>query len=163
MPCCCGRCRTADPDRLVTIGDRDSDGMASSVGFLTAMDWRERSRTLEQIIVMRSWLPTLVSDAEAERLPAVRVSWNYFDMMGVRPALGRSFTPEEDRPEAWRVLMLSDQLWRRRFGADPSVIGRTVVMNDREYRVVGVMPPSFEPLDAARFYAPAAGLGAPGL
>ncbi len=145
----------ADPDRLVTIGDRDSDGMASSVGFLTAMDWRERSRTLEQIIVMRSWLPTLVSDEEAERLPAVRVSWNYFDMMGVRPALGRSFTPEEDRPEAWRVLILSDQLWRRRFGADPSVVGRTVVMNDREYRVVGVMPPSFEPLDAARFYAPA--------
>ena len=145
----------ADPDRLVTIGDRETDGMASNVGFLTAMDWRERSRTLEQIVLMRSWQPTLVGDNEAERLPAVRVSWNYFDMMGVRPALGRSFAAEEDRPDAWRVLVLSDQLWRRRFGADPGVIGRTVVMNDREYRVIGVMPPSFEPLDAARFYAPA--------
>jgi putative ABC transport system permease protein len=145
----------ADPDRLVTIGDRNAEGMASTVGFLTAMDWRERSRTLEQIVLMRSWQPTLVSEAEAERLPAVRVSWNYFEMMGVQPALGRAFTADEDRPDKWRVLILSDQLWRRRFGADPSVVGRTVVMNDREYRVVGVMPASFEPLDAARFYAAA--------
>ena len=146
----------ADPDRLVTIGDRDTDGMASNVGFLTAMDWRERSRTLDQIVLMRSWQPTLVGGVnEAERLPAVRVSWNYFEMMGVQPALGRSFSEEEDRPESWRVLILSDQLWRRRFNADPGVIGRTVVMNDRDYRVIGVMPPSFEPLDAARFYAPA--------
>src|SRR5688572_3932097 len=73
-------------------------------------------------------------------------------MMGVRPALGRSFTADDDRPEHWRVVMLSDALWRRRFSADPSIVGRTVTMNDREYRVIGVMPPSFEPLDSARFY-----------
>ena len=90
--------------------------------------------------MMRSWLPTLVGNGEAERLPAVRVSWNYFDMMGVRPALGRGFTADDDRPDHWRVLLLSDALWRRRFGADPSIVGRTVVMNDREYRVIGVMP-----------------------
>ena len=56
------------------------------------LDWRERSRSFEQLAMMRSWLPTLVANGEAERLPAVRVSWNYFDMMGVRPALGRGFT-----------------------------------------------------------------------
>ena len=85
----------------------------------------------ESFAMMRSWLPTLVANGEAERLPAVRVSWNYFDMLGVRPALGRGFTADDDRPDHWRVLLLSDRLWRRRFGADPSVVGRTVVMNDR--------------------------------
>ena len=94
-------------------------------------------------------------------MPAVRVSWNYFDMMGVRPALGRGFTAEDDRPNDWRVLLLSDRLWRRRFGADPSIVGRTLVMNDRDYRIVGVMPASFEPLDAERYYNATAEIWAP--
>ena len=149
-----------DPERLVTVGDRTADGLATNVGFTTVADWRARSRSFESLALMRSWQPTLVAGGEAERLPAVRVSWNYFDMMGVRPALGRMFTAADDRPDHWRVLLLSDGLWRRRFGADPSVIGRTIVMNDREYRVIGVMPASFEPLDAARYYA-AAELWAP--
>ena len=151
----------ADPDRLVTVGDRGADGTPMNVGFMTVMDWKVRSRSFEHLALMRSWLPTLVVNGEAERLPAVRVSWNYFDMMGVRPALGRTFTADDDRPDHWRVLMLSDALWRRRFGADPAIVGRTVVMNDREYRVVGVMPPTFEPLDAERFFTAGAELWAP--
>ncbi|HJR59283.1 MAG TPA: ABC transporter permease [Vicinamibacterales bacterium] len=145
----------AEPERLVSVGGAGPEGLPSSVGFATVMDWRARSRTVEQFSLMRSWLPTLVVNGEAERLPAVRVSWNYFDMLGVRPALGRSFTADEDRPDHWRVLLLSDSLWRRRFGADPSIVGRTVVMNDREYRVVGVMPASFEPLIEGNYYQPA--------
>ena len=141
-----------EPERLVTVGDRTADGLSANVDFTTVSDWRARSHTFESLVLMRSWMPTLIAGGEAERVPAVRVSWNYFDMMGVRPALGRTFTVDEDRPEHWRVLMLSDALWRRRFGADPSVVGRTIVMNDREYRVIGVMPASFEPLDAARYY-----------
>ena len=142
----------ADPDRLVTVGDRGPDGMSSNVGFTTLVDWRARSRTFESFALMRSWAPTLVTGGEAEQVPAVRVSWNYFDVMGARPALGRMFTPDEDRPDHWRVLLLSDELWRRRFGADPSIVGRTLVMNDREYRVIGVMPATFDPLDAERYY-----------
>jgi putative ABC transport system permease protein len=145
----------SEPDRLVTVGDRQPNGTSSSVGYLTWADWRERSRSFETFALMRSWQPTLFVNGEAERLAAVRVSWNYFDMMRVRPQLGRTFTADEDRPDHWRVLMLSDGLWRRRFGADPQIVGSTVTMNDREYRVVGVLPPSFEPLDAARFYAAA--------
>jgi len=151
----------AHSDRLVTVGDRNPEGFSSNVGFATVLDWRQRSRTIESFAMMRSWQPTLVTNGEAERLPAVRVSWNYFDMMGVRPALGRPFTEDDDRPDHWRVLLLSDSLWRRRFGSDPSVVGRIVVMNDREYRIVGVMPPSFEPLDAQRYYNADAEIWAP--
>ena len=151
----------ADPERLVAVGDRAADGLPTNVDFLTVMDWKARSKSFEHLVLMRSWQPTLVVDGEAERLPAVRVGWNYFDMMGARPALGRTFREDDDRPNHWRVLMLSDALWRRRFNADPNVVGRTVKMNDREYRVIGVMPPSFEPLDAARFYNASAELWAP--
>jgi putative ABC transport system permease protein len=110
---------------------------------------------------MRGWQPTLMVNGEAVRLAAVRVSWNYFDMMGVRPALGRGFTEAEDHPNTWRVLVLSDGLWRRRFNADPSVVGRTITMNDREYRIVGVMPGGFEPLDAIHYFGAAAEVWAP--
>ena len=55
----------------------------------------------------------------------MRVSWNYFDTLGARPALGRGFTPDDDRQDGWHVALLSDRLWRRRFGADPSIVGRT--------------------------------------
>jgi putative ABC transport system permease protein len=150
-----------EPDRLVTVGDRTPAGYSSNVGFTTLIDWRERSRSFEQLALMREWQPTLVVNGEAERLAAVRVSWNYFDMMGVRPALGRGFTEADDHSDTWRVLLLSDGLWRRRFSADPSVVGRTVTMNDREYRIVGVMPAGFEPLDAIQYYRVEAGMWAP--
>src|SRR5262249_1155464 len=71
---------------------------------------------------------------------------------GVRPALGRDFRAEEDTPAGWRVLILSDALWRRRFNADPAVVGRVLTMNDQQYTVIGVMPASFEPLISEHFY-----------
>jgi putative ABC transport system permease protein len=144
-----------DPDRLVMFGDHGAPGTPSNIDFTTFHDYQERNQTFETMTLMRSWLPTLVAGGEAERLPAVRVSWNFFSLLGVRPALGRDFLLDEDRPGRWRVLMLSDGLWRRRFNADPSVIGRTIKMNDVDFQIVGVMPAGFEELISGRFYAPA--------
>jgi len=140
------------PERLVVVGDAGGGGSVDNVGFATFQDLRDGNRTFAALAAIRSWQPTLAEEGDAERLPAMRVSWNYFAMLGVRPALGRDFLPEEDRPETWRVLLLSDSLWRRRFGADPSVLGRVVRMNDRDFRIVGVLPASFEPLVSARYY-----------
>jgi putative ABC transport system permease protein len=142
----------ANPNQLVAVGDRQSDGAVSSIGFTTFADVRDRNQTFESLALMRSWSPTLAERGEAERLAAVRVSWNFFSMLGVRPALGRDFRKDEDRPDHWRVVILSDGLWRRRFGADPGVIGRSIRMNDVAYEVVGVMPADFEPLVSGRFY-----------
>jgi putative ABC transport system permease protein len=87
----------------------------------------------------------------------MRVSWSYFDLIGVQPALGRAFTEAEDRPgAARRVAILSDGLWRRRFDADPSVIGRPVTISDVTFVVVGVMPRGFDDIVASRFYDEAA-------
>jgi len=142
----------AAADRLVSLGDAGSDGTPSLMGWTTLDEWRARNRSFESIAIMGSWLPTLVSEGEAERIPAVRVSAGFFDVLGVRPALGRGFTAADDRPGAPRVLLLGDGLWRRRFGADPAVVGRAITMNDREYHIVGVLPATYEPLVEGRYY-----------
>ncbi|MGH9314416.1 MAG: ABC transporter permease, partial [Vicinamibacterales bacterium] len=146
----------AEPDRLVAMGHPDDDtGHPSNLGFLTFRDWRARTRALEDAAAIRSWLATLTDGSEPERVAAVRVSWNFFRLLGIAPVIGRDFRPEEDRPEAWRVVLLSDGLWRRRFGADPSIVGRTIRIHDRPYLVAGVMPSSLEPLISARYYSQA--------
>ena len=145
----------ADPARLVMIGERGSDGAAGNVGYTTFLDWRDRTHAFDEMALIRSWQPTLVVNGEPERISAMRVSWNYFHMLGVQPALGRDFRADEDNPDRWRVLLISDRLWRRRFAADRSAVGRVVMMNDREYTIVGVMPPTFEPLISEHFYQPA--------
>ena len=144
-----------DASRLVALGERDPNGRPSTIGYLTVQDYRDRATTFGSIALARGWEPTLVANGEAERLQAMRVGWNFFDLLGVRPALGTTFTADQDRPDQWHVIVLSDGLWRRRFGADPSIVGRTVTMNDTQFRVAGVMPATFEPLVSTAFYQPA--------
>jgi putative ABC transport system permease protein len=142
----------ADAGRLVMIGERGPDGSAGNVGYTTFLDWRDRSHAFEEMALIRSWQPTLIASGEPERIAAMRVSSNFFRTLGVQPALGRDFRSEEDTASDWRVVMLSDGLWRRRFGADPAVVGRVLTMNDRQFTVIGVMPPAFEPLISEHFY-----------
>jgi putative ABC transport system permease protein len=142
----------ADPDRLVMIGARGTTTAPGNVGYATFLDWRERSRSFDAMALIRSWSPTLVANGEPERIAGMRVSAGFFKMLGVQPALGRDFTAAEDTPAGWRSVILSDGLWRRRFNADPSAVGRVITMNDLPFTIVGVMPRSFEPLISERFY-----------
>ncbi len=114
----------AEPERLVVVGDRDDDASPSNMGFTTFVDYRERSQTFESMGLMRSWQPTLFANGEAERLPAVRVSWNFFSMLGVKPALGRDFLAGGGSPRtmACRDLErwpLAAAVWRRSGGHRP--------------------------------------------
>ena len=142
----------ASPERLVMIGDRGPDGAAGNVGYATFLDWRDRSHAFEEMALIRSWSPTLIADGSPERIGGMRVSANFFHTLGVRPAIGRDFRADEDTPNGWRVVILSDGLWRRRFNGDPSAIGRVISMNDLQFTIIGVMPPAFEPLISERFY-----------
>ena len=142
----------ADADRLVAVGTQSPSGSPNNVGYTTFLDWRERTHSFAELALIRSWTPTLGGTGEPERLNAMRVSANFFHMLGVKPALGRDFTSADDTPSGWRVLILSDGLWRRRFNADPAVVGRPITMNDQQYTVVGVLPASYEPLISERYY-----------
>lgn len=142
----------ADPDRLVLVGEPGRARSVSNVGYTTFLDWRERSRGFDEMALIRSWIPTLITNGEPERINGLRVSANFFHMLGVQPALGRDFTAAEDTPDRWRAVILSDGLWRRRFGGNPSVVGRSVAMSGQQFTIVGVMPRSFEPLISEHFY-----------
>ena len=142
----------ADPDRLVLIGERGPTGAAGNVGYATFLDWRERSHSFDEMTLIRSWAPTLIADGEAERISGMRVAANFFRTLGVTPAIGRDFTAADDTPAGWQVVLLSDGVWRRKFGADPAIVGRVITMSGLPFTVVGVMPASFEPLISERFY-----------
>jgi putative ABC transport system permease protein len=133
-----------DPDRLIIVNP------ANGGDFL---EWRDQARAFEQIGAYDTDTVDLIGGGEAERLPAGIVSADLFAMLGVAPALGRTFMPEEDMDGGPPVVILSDSLWRRRFGGDPQVIGRALKLRLSDHRIhedqkrsvvatiVGIMPP----------------------
>ncbi|MGH9831463.1 MAG: ABC transporter permease [Blastocatellia bacterium] len=145
----------ADSDRLVMLSVNDTDGEVGNTGFTTFVDWRERSRSFERMALIRSWGGVMTGQGEPEMVEGMRVSADYFRMLGVAPLLGRDFKPEEDRPDTRFVIMLSHAFWQRRFSADPNIIGKPIKMSDQTFTVAGVMPPGFEDLLSANFYQPA--------
>lgn len=141
-----------ESDRIVVLGHASTEGRPGTIGFATLEDWAASSKSFEDMAAIRSWSPTLAAEEGAERVGAVRVSSSYFSVLRVQPALGRDFRASEDRPGQGRVVILSSQLWRELFGSDPDIVGRTLILNDGDYQVVGVMPEDFQDLAAATFY-----------
>jgi len=147
-----------DADQLVLVNETNRGGDPGNLGYLSFVDLQSRARSFSHLVAATRSTATFIGGGQdAERVNAMRVSRDYFEMVGVQPALGRAFTEAEDQPgAARRVVILSDGLWRRRFSADPSVIGRPVVISDVPYTVVGVMPRGFDDIVASRFYGDAA-------
>jgi predicted permease len=132
-----------EPDRLVRIWERlikeDGRNLVSDADFY---DWRERNRVFENIAAWNGTTFDLTEGAEPERIGAAVVSPSYFDVLGVKPMLGRGFLPEEELPGAANVAVINHSLWQRRFAADPSIIGRKIPLSGESYEVIGVLPPS---------------------
>ena len=135
-----------EPDQLITVQETSRGGEGSNLGYLTFVDLRDRARSLDAMAAISLSSATLLGGGrDAEKVSAMRASWNYFELIGVRPALGRAFTEAEDRPgPARRVAVLTDGLWRRRFDADPRILGKPVTINGNPFVVVGIMPAGFE-------------------
>ena len=142
----------AEPERLAYVGDSNGTGAPSNTGYATFLDWKAQNHSFEDMAVIRPWTPTLALNGDPERIAALRVSANFFRLLGTRPALGRDFAAADDTPSTSQVVVISDGLWHRRFNADPGVIGRVLRMNDKDFQVIGVMPASFEPLISEHFY-----------
>jgi len=134
--------------QMMMLWDHGPDGTRQEVTFGTYREIAQRNRSFESLTVMRPWQPTLTGQAEPERLEGQRVSASFFQVLRVLPALGRSFDSADDRPNGSKVAILSDKLWRRRFGADPGILGRLISLDDDNFTVVGVMPNSFENVPA---------------
>ena len=108
-------------------------------------DWRERSRSFSSIGLMDSAGRgySLTSQGEGERVPGLRVTASFFDVLGTRPMLGRTFVQDEETAGRDRVVVLSHGLWTRRYGADAAIVGRTIQIDGQAFSVIGVMPASF--------------------
>jgi len=128
------------PDRLAVLLHRGSNP-TSPANFL---DWRQESRAFAGMGAAEYWVPNLTGAGESESVRALRVTAGLLPMLGVSPQLGRLFVSGEDEPGRDRVVILGDGLWRRRFGADRGVVGRTISLDGEKYEVVGVMPRDFD-------------------
>ncbi|HEU0176014.1 MAG TPA: ABC transporter permease [Blastocatellia bacterium] len=106
------------------------------------LEWRKSATAFSAVAALQQGGWNLTGNGEPEGIGGARVSANFFDFLGVPPALGRGFVPEEETPGADRVVVISDALWRRRYAADPKLVGRTIELNGQEHVVVGIASPS---------------------
>jgi predicted permease len=133
------------PDRLVQVWDSGprSGGESDWVSFPDFRDWRAVNRVFEEIAAWRYATLTLSGGREPEAMLGMEVTDRLFAVLGVKPALGRTFLPGEDRPGRETVAVISHGLWQRRFGGDPGVAGSRVNIEGKPYTIIGVMPAQF--------------------
>ena len=132
-----------DSSHLVTVRSTQPEGgvRRGNVSFPDLRDYQEQATAFESLSGLQSRSLTFSDTDEPERVQGAAVSWRLFSMLGVAPALGRDFTESDDRPGAAPVVILSDDLWRRRYNADSGIIGRALMVNARPHTVIGVLPP----------------------
>ena len=132
------------PERVVMLWYNGADGSRGSQSFGSFRELATRSRSFDALAVMKPWQPTMTGPAQPERFDGQSVSAEYFRTLGVTPNLGHDFDPADDRPKGPNVVILSDSVWRRRFNADATIVGRQVTLDDTSYTVIGVLPRTFE-------------------
>lgn len=137
----------AEPDRIVRLWERTPPPNPSFFAIAPAnfLDWKEQNQVFEDLAAIASIgvRPVATGFEEPERLRGNRVSESFFRVMGVGPALGRSFLPEEDRPDGDPVVILNHSLWRRWFNEDPDAVGSSLTLGGVPHTIVGVMPAGF--------------------
>lgn len=137
----------ADATRLVVVWETDrSSGTAHEPSaWPDYVDFKARTRTLSGAAALRGAVGNLTPlEGEPVRVAGVRVTHDYFSLIGVAPLVGRSFTPAEDLPGGGNLVVLGESFWRSRHGGDPGVVGRTIRLNEADFQVIGVMPAAAE-------------------
>ncbi len=137
-----------DADRLVAIYNSFGEIAPTDAAYLDIVDWRQRSKSFEDVVAAAVWPGLdLTGGDQAERVRANFVSATYFDLLGGEAMIGRTFAADEDdTPGGPAITVLSHRLWKRRFGSDRSLVGKTIALSGRDYTVVGVMPETFHDL-----------------
>jgi putative ABC transport system permease protein len=136
------------PERLVSLTQWAPKLLKSypalPVNIAIYAEWRQQMTSFESIGIARSARFNLTGSAEPEQVRGATVSAGIFRVFGVQPAMGRTFAEEEDQAGRQQVAVLADSLWRRRYRADPAIVGRKILLDGKPYEVVGVMPPRFQ-------------------
>ncbi|HLJ50956.1 MAG TPA: ABC transporter permease [Bryobacteraceae bacterium] len=134
-----------EPERIVQLMNKSPQGEFPGASVPKYNVWRNQTLILEDVTAYDAGGPGLnVSGGDRpEQVKGIHVSYEFFHLFGAPVALGRTFSAEEDRPRGGRVVVLSDGLWKRRFGADPAILGKTMTLGGEVYSIIGVIGPSF--------------------
>jgi len=130
-----------DADRLVIVWEKNQQTEQNVISPANFFAWQEQNSVFEGMAAFNDTRNSLSGDGEPEEVPGEITTDNLFSVLGVNAMLGRTFTPEDGRPAQNNVVVISYGLWERRFGGDPNMIGRTVILNAVEHTVIGVLPP----------------------
>jgi putative ABC transport system permease protein len=146
-----------EPARLVWLWPRDAQTGVPFRGAISPpdfVDYRKQSTVFEHLSAFASLDLTVTGNGQAERIPSAGVSSGFFETLGVRPAMGRTILPDDEQTGWPQIVVLSDGLWRRRFGGDPGVIGKNINIEGKKMTVAGVMPLGFEFPKEAQLWQP---------
>jgi predicted permease len=132
-----------EPERLMALYSKTADFTRSSISYPNFLDWRRDNQTFTSMAAFRPDNLNLTGMGDAERLKTEMVSATFFPLLGVKPILGRVFTEQEDQVGAAPVALISEGLWKRKFGASPDVVGKSMNLNETLYTIIGVIPGSF--------------------
>jgi putative ABC transport system permease protein len=132
-----------EPDRIVRIWEM-TESFTGTVSVPNYRDWVQQATGFEQLAAYRGGSANLQGTGEPERVRSLAATPNLFQVLQSSPQLGRVFDPARDEPGKAQVVVVSDALWRSRYGSDPGLVGRTLRLDGKQYEVIGVMPPSFD-------------------
>jgi putative ABC transport system permease protein len=145
-----------DSDGIVRVLERLPSGGLNGVSTLNYLDWAGQNRVFEAVAAEAGWSATVTGRGEPLFVRGAQVSARYFDIFGVSAAMGRTFTPDEDRPGRDRVVLVSHAFWEARFGSDPGLVGRAIEVDGEPFTVVGVLPRGPFDRAAAQMWKPLA-------
>lgn len=132
-----------EPNRLVTLHESKPNFDRGSISYPNFLDWQRDNQTFSSMAIARGYAFSLTGMGEAEQVSGQFVSCDFFPLLGVKPVIGRTFAPGEDRVGAGPVALVSAGLWQRKFGGTPDVLGKSVTLDARAYTIIGVIPASF--------------------
>jgi putative ABC transport system permease protein len=132
-----------NPERVVVITEKSQLFDTMSVSFPNFMDWKAQSKSFSQLAAVHPQDFNMKDVSGAKRVRGRNVSAEFFLALGVRPQMGRDFNAQDDHPGAAPVAIISHEFWARQFATDPGIVGRNIILTDRNYTIVGVLPPAF--------------------
>jgi predicted permease len=142
------------PDQLVTLDQSKPNFETGAIPYPNFRDLQKENRTFSAMAISRGFGFSLIGTGEAERISARLVSADFFSVLDVKPELGRNFAPGEDEPGAGPVVLISADLWRRKFGAAQDVLSKDLTLDDKNYAIIGVLPASFSLFRNTDVYMP---------
>src|SRR5689334_885864 len=141
-------------ERIVAIEEINREGTRGQVTSANFLDWRAQNTVFEHLAAIKTTTSNLALSDHAERIDLAQTNANFFDVFGVTPQYGRLFIPQDEQAGHDSVVVVSDTLWQRRFGSDPSLVGKPITLDGRNYTVIGIAPPGFQYPNKTELWVP---------